>query len=211
MERECGGCPLLLQHAAPSSGDVDSIFANRMQMAGITPHDRIGKTLHKLWYKKKKKKLLLLVFGCLQNKEKLLLSRNPRKKPLYVIASASSDFSPRTSSISLFCFGFVLLLNEKNVFFSCFGFFAAIAVSGGPDSMALCILTARWWQQQQQVKGLSHSVIEEAAAGMMMPLLSNHVVGMVVDHGLRPESAMEALSVQHWLARLGEFFSLSAP
>ncbi|CAM6045901.1 unnamed protein product [Sphagnum compactum] len=120
MERECGGCPLLLQHAAPSSGDVDSIFANRMQLAGITPHDRI-----------------------------------------------------------------------------------AIAVSGGPDSMALCILTARWWQQQQQVKGLSHSVIEEAAAGMMMPLLSKHVVGMVVDHGLRPESAMEALSVQHWLARLG--------
>jgi tRNA(Ile)-lysidine synthase len=120
MERECGGCPLLLQHAAPSCGDVDSIFANRMQMAGITPHDRI-----------------------------------------------------------------------------------AIAVSGGPDSMALCILTARWLQQQQQVKGLSHSVIEEAAVGMMMPLLSNHVVGMVVDHGLRPESAMEALSVQHWLARLG--------
>jgi hypothetical protein len=87
----------------------------------------------------------------------------------------------------------------------------AIAVSGGPDSMALCILTARWWQQQQQEKGLSHSVIKEAAAGMMMPLLSNHVVGMVVDHGLRPESAMEALSVQHWLARLGEFFSLFAP
>lgn len=52
MERECGGCPLLLQHAAPSFGDVDSIFANRMQMAGITPHDRIGKTLHKLWNKK---------------------------------------------------------------------------------------------------------------------------------------------------------------
>jgi tRNA(Ile)-lysidine synthase TilS/MesJ len=97
------------------------------------------------------------------------------------------------------------------VFFFCFAFFAAIAVSGGPDSMALCILTTRWWQQQQQVKGLSHSVIEEAAAGMMMPLLSNHVVGMVVDHGLRPESAMEALSVQHWLARLGEFFSLFAP
>jgi hypothetical protein len=75
--------------------------------------------------------------------------------------------------------------------------------------MALCILTARWWQQQQQVKTLSHSVIKEAAGGMMLLLLSNHV-GMVVDHGLHPKSVVEALSVQHWLARLGEFFSLFA-
>jgi hypothetical protein len=67
--------------------------------------------------------------------------------------------------------------------------------------MALCILTARWWQQQQQVKTLSHSVIKEAAGGMMLLLLSNHV-GMVVDHGLHPKSVVEALSVQHWLARL---------
>jgi hypothetical protein len=116
MERECGGCPhlLLLQHAAPSSGDVDSIFANRMQMAGITPHDRIGKTLHKLWYKKKEEEEEEAVVTCvwmLANKEKLLLSRNPRKQTLDVIASASSDFSHRTSSISLLCFGFVLLLN----------------------------------------------------------------------------------------------------
>ncbi|CAK9197411.1 unnamed protein product [Sphagnum troendelagicum] len=86
----------------------------------------------------------------------------------------------------------------------------SIAVSGGPDSMALCILTARWWQQQQQVKWVSHGVIEEAASGMMLLLLSNHV-GMVVDHGLHPESVVEALSVQHWLARLGEFFLLLDP
>jgi hypothetical protein len=66
--------------------------------------------------------------------------------------------------------------------------------------MALCILTARWWQQQQQVKRLSHSVIKEAAGGMMLLLLSNHVVGMV-----------EALSVQYWLARYGEFFLFLHP
>jgi hypothetical protein len=77
--------------------------------------------------------------------------------------------------------------------------------------MALCILTARWWQQQQQVKRLSHSVIKEAAGGMMLLLLSNHVVGMVVDHGLHPKSVVEALSVQHWLARLGEFFLFLHP
>jgi tRNA(Ile)-lysidine synthase len=126
MERECGGCPLLLQHAAPSSGEVDSIFANRMQMAGITPHDRI-----------------------------------------------------------------------------------AIAVSGGPDSMALCILTSK--MVATAATSVSDGVIKEAAGGMMLLLLSNHVVGMVVDHGLHPESVVEALSVQHWLARLGEFFSLFAP
>jgi hypothetical protein len=157
---------------------VSNPFANRM--ASIIPHDRIGKTLHKLWYKKKEEEEEEAAVTCvsmLANKEKLLLSRNPRKRNLDVIASASSEFSHRTSSISLFCFGF----------------FAAIAVSGGPDSMALCILTAKWWQQQQQVKRLSHSVIEEAAGGMMLLLLSNHVVGTVVDHGLHPESVVEAL------------------
>ncbi len=84
-------------------------------MAGITPHDRIGKTLHKLWYKKKEEEeeeeAVVTCVWMLANKEKLLLSRNPRKQTLDVIASASSDFSHRTSSTSLLCFGFVLLLN----------------------------------------------------------------------------------------------------
>jgi hypothetical protein len=78
MERECGGCPLLLQHAAPSSGDVDSIFANRMQMAGITPHDRIGKTLHKLWYKKKEEEAVVTCVWMLANSSSL---GTPGNKP----------------------------------------------------------------------------------------------------------------------------------
>jgi len=75
--------------------------------------------------------------------------------------------------------------------------------------MALCILTSK--MVATAATSVSHGVIKEAAGGMMLLLLSNHVVGMVVDHGLHPESVVEALSVQHWLARLGEFFLLLDP
>jgi hypothetical protein len=91
---------------------VSNPFANRIQMAGIMPHDHIGETMHKLWYKKKEEEeAVVTCVSMLANKEKLLLSRNPRKQTLDVIASASSEVSHRTSSISLFCFGFFLLLN----------------------------------------------------------------------------------------------------
>lgn len=56
----------------------------------------------------------------------------------------------------------------------------AVAVSGGPDSMALALLTHRW---------------AHARGGA--------VVGLVVDHGLREESAHEAAQACHWLERLG--------
>jgi tRNA(Ile)-lysidine synthase TilS/MesJ len=75
---------------------------------------------------------------------------------------------------------------------------AAIAVSGGPDSMALCLLAKHWWQQWRE-----------------SGIFSEKVTGIVVDHGLRPESGAEALQVQHWVQNLGEqptvlhsFFSL---
>ena len=45
----------------------------------------------------------------------------------------------------------------------------AVAVSGGADSLALAVLTRNWAAQQ-----------------------GSHVPGLVVDHGLRPESAAEA-------------------
>jgi tRNA(Ile)-lysidine synthase len=53
----------------------------------------------------------------------------------------------------------------------------AVAVSGGPDSMALCLLAERWTQAR-----------------------GGAIVGLIVDHGLRPESASEARQVAAWLA-----------
>ena len=52
----------------------------------------------------------------------------------------------------------------------------AVAVSGGPDSLALCLLANRW---------------ARARGGT--------VVGLTVDHGLRPESRAEAAQVRRWL------------
>ena len=56
----------------------------------------------------------------------------------------------------------------------------AIAVSGGPDSLALLILTSRW----------------AASRG-------GRAVGLIVDHGLRATSAAEAEQTGRWLNRYG--------
>jgi tRNA(Ile)-lysidine synthase len=56
----------------------------------------------------------------------------------------------------------------------------AVAVSGGADSMALCILLADWAKNRQQ-----------------------KIVALTVDHGLRKNSAEEALKVANWLATYG--------
>lgn len=56
----------------------------------------------------------------------------------------------------------------------------AVAVSGGPDSLALTLLAAEW----------------AAARG-------GRVVGLTVDHRLRPEAAAEAAQVGQWLAARG--------
>ncbi|KAJ7516409.1 hypothetical protein O6H91_22G057500 [Diphasiastrum complanatum] len=64
----------------------------------------------------------------------------------------------------------------------------AIAVSGGADSMALCLLAIKWISLQKPDLGLS-SV--------------DTLTGMVVDHGLRPESSAEAICVQKWVRKLG--------
>jgi tRNA(Ile)-lysidine synthase len=56
----------------------------------------------------------------------------------------------------------------------------AVAVSGGPDSMALALLADGW---------------ARARGGA--------VTGLVVDHGLRPESAREAAQACGWLGALG--------
>ncbi|WP_019644592.1 tRNA lysidine(34) synthetase TilS [Novispirillum itersonii] len=56
----------------------------------------------------------------------------------------------------------------------------AIAVSGGADSLALCLLAHRWAKDR-----------------------GGSVVGLTVDHGLRPEAAAEARQVGQWLAGFG--------
>jgi tRNA(Ile)-lysidine synthase len=56
----------------------------------------------------------------------------------------------------------------------------AVAVSGGPDSMALLLLLDRWAQTE-----------------------GGSVIGLTVEHGLRPESAAEAYRVGQWLAARG--------
>lgn len=56
----------------------------------------------------------------------------------------------------------------------------AIAVSGGADSLALCLLAARWvWKRGGQLTALT------------------------VNHGLREEAAAEAAQVARWLAERG--------
>jgi len=52
----------------------------------------------------------------------------------------------------------------------------AVAVSGGPDSLALCLLADRWAR-----------------------LRGGTVFALTVDHGLRPESGAEAAQVRRWL------------
>jgi tRNA(Ile)-lysidine synthase len=56
----------------------------------------------------------------------------------------------------------------------------AVAVSGGPDSLALMLVADRWARER-----------------------SGAAVGLIVDHRLRPESADEARLVAGWLAARG--------
>ena len=58
--------------------------------------------------------------------------------------------------------------------------FLAVGVSGGPDSMALIILADRWARQR-----------------------SGTAWALIVDHRLRPESAVEAARVASWLEARG--------
>jgi tRNA(Ile)-lysidine synthase len=58
--------------------------------------------------------------------------------------------------------------------------FIAVAVSGGPDSLALTILAERWVRER-----------------------GGRLAALTVDHGLRPESADEARIVGAWLAARG--------
>lgn len=66
----------------------------------------------------------------------------------------------------------------------------ALGVSGGPDSMALCVLTAGWKSEGRSGK---HEV-----SGFIDGLL-----GIIVDHRLRPESTEEAALVRDRVTKMG--------
>ncbi|WCJ42480.1 tRNA(Ile)-lysidine synthase [Euphorbia peplus] len=67
----------------------------------------------------------------------------------------------------------------------------AIGVSGGADSMALCILTAAWKRDGS-----------DAAAGKTGGFVDG-LLAIVVDHGLRSESKEEAYIVSHRVSEMG--------
>ncbi|KAI9186322.1 hypothetical protein LWI28_016179 [Acer negundo] len=66
----------------------------------------------------------------------------------------------------------------------------ALGVSGGPDSMALCVLTADWKTGDQNVVGDG----DEFIGGLL---------AIIVDHGLREESREEAKMVSSRVSDMG--------
>ena len=70
-------------------------------------------------------------------------------------------------------------------------FLSALGVSGGPDSMALCVLTAGW-------KTAGANAVSTEGGGFIDGLLA-----IIVDHGLRAESKKEANIVCHRVSEMG--------
>ncbi|KAE9612561.1 putative tRNA(Ile)-lysidine synthetase [Lupinus albus] len=67
----------------------------------------------------------------------------------------------------------------------------ALGVSGGPDSMALCVLTAGW-------KSAGVNDVSSKSGDFIDGLLA-----IIVDHGLRAESKEEANIVSHRVSQMG--------
>lgn len=70
-----------------------------------------------------------------------------------------------------------------------------MGVSGGPDSMALCLLVANW-----KTHGLN-------AASRVKSDFVDGLLGIIVDHGLRAESKDEAEIVQSRVLKMGIKYS----
>lgn len=66
-----------------------------------------------------------------------------------------------------------------------------MAVSGGPDSIALCVLTAGWKSNN----------FDAVTGGRSKPI--DGLLAIVVDHGLRTESAEEANLVSSRVLDMG--------
>jgi tRNA(Ile)-lysidine synthase TilS/MesJ len=70
-------------------------------------------------------------------------------------------------------------------------FLSALGVSGGPDSMALCVLTAGW-------KTTGVNSVGTDSSGFIDGLLA-----IIIDHGLREESKEEANVVRNRVSEMG--------
>jgi hypothetical protein len=77
---------------------------------------------------------------------------------------------------------------------------AAVGVSGGPDSMALCVLATAW----KKAAGRKAGDEEDPVASAFV----DGLLGVVVDHGLRPESADEARLVRDRVRGMGNLMYL---
>ncbi|KAF8671751.1 hypothetical protein HU200_049872 [Digitaria exilis] len=71
----------------------------------------------------------------------------------------------------------------------------AVGVSGGPDSMALCVLATAW----KKAAGKKAAAEE----GSVSSAFVNGLLGIVVDHGLRSESSDEARLVRDRVRNMG--------
>lgn len=74
-----------------------------------------------------------------------------------------------------------------------------MGVSGGPDSMALCLLAAEW-----KTHGLNAALRQNKD-------VIDGLLAIIVDHGLRPESKEEAETVQHRILNMSTDFELFLP
>lgn len=68
---------------------------------------------------------------------------------------------------------------------------SALGVSGGPDSMALCVLAAEW-----KMQGLDYLSKESRE-------FIDGILAIVVDHGLRADSEDEAKVVRRRVLNMG--------
>lgn len=78
---------------------------------------------------------------------------------------------------------------DKSVLIFC----SAIGVSGGPDSMALCVLAAHW-------KSENHNPATTTGRSKFI----DGILAIVVDHGLRKESTEEANLVCRRIVDMGK-------
>lgn len=119
----------------------------------------------------------------------------PAMPPLIVLSLPMTPPSPRPPPAPLL--GLLILLISRRMALHgaslAARLLAAVGVSGGPDSMALCVLAAAWKKKAPH----------EEEEGSFAEAFVDGLLGGGVDHGLRPESADEARLVRDRVRGMG--------